>query len=126
MRLYIVILALSMTSLWAESVIKNYKTGELKSKTEVKNTLREGLSQGYYKDGSLKYETYFKADKRDKISKSYYSDGTLKAEQSYTDGLLNGISKKYYKSGKLKSKFDFVDDIPISGTSYTKEGKEVE
>jgi len=125
MKRVLIALILVSSVLYAEMQIKKYDNGKVKSKVNIKNGKRSGLAKGYYKDGSLKYETLFKNDKRDGLSKGYFKSGKLKSEQNYKNGLLNGISKKYYKSGKLKSKFTFEDDLPLSGTAYSKDGEEI-
>ena len=126
MKYILLIVTIFSLALFADVKIKKYSSGEMKSKISMKDTKREGLSQGFYKDGTLKYETYFKNDKREGLSKSYYNNKHLKSEQNYTNGLLNGISKKYHKNGKLKSQFNFKDDLPLSGTAYMEDGKEIQ
>ncbi len=125
MKRLLCILALASSVLFAEVQIKKYENGQVKSKVNVKDGKRNGLAQGYYKDGKIKYETYFKNDKREGISKAYFKTGKLKSEQNYKNGFLNGVSKKYHKNGKLKSEFNFIDDLPIGGTAYTKDGQEI-
>jgi len=118
-------LVFAVSILFAEVEVKKYSSGAVKSKTIMKNSQREGLAQGFYKDGTLKYETLFKKNKREGLSKSYYKNGKLKSEKIYKKGMLNGVSKTFYKNGKLKSKFNFENDLPLSGTSYNKDGSKV-
>ena len=125
MKYFLIIVTFLSLTLFAEVKITKYSSGELKSKVTVKNGKRTGVSKGYYKDGTLKYEVNFKNDKREGLAKDYFKNGKLKSEQNYKAGLLNGVAKKYHKNGKLKSKFTFEDDLPLSGTAYSKDGKEI-
>jgi antitoxin component YwqK of YwqJK toxin-antitoxin module len=123
-KLLLVLIFLSSV-LFAEVQVKKYDNGEVKSKVTLKNGKRNGLAQGFYRGGSLKYETIFKNDKREGLAKAYFKTGKIKSEQNYKGGFLNGVSKKYHKNGRLKSKFTFMDDLPLSGTAYSKNGEEI-
>jgi len=125
MKKLLMALVLLSSVMFAEVQVKKYNNGKVKSKVNMKNGKRSGLAKGYYKDGTLKYETLFKNDKRDGLSKGYFKTGKIKSEENYVKGLLNGVSKKYHKNGKLKSKFTFEDDLPLSGTAYSKNGEEI-
>jgi len=124
---YVLIVSILMSSmLFAELQKKSYSSGELKSETNYTAGKKDGLATGYHKNGKTKYTVSYKKGKKNGLAKSYYKSGTLRAEENYKDGSLNGLSKQYYKSGKLKSDFIFQDDLPVSGTKYTEDGKKVE
>jgi antitoxin component YwqK of YwqJK toxin-antitoxin module len=129
-----------------------YRNGIIKSRTEIRNGKRNGLTQQFNEIGQLLSSTEFKDDKKDgwffqyseKNNKimikahfkedmqdgqvlQYYQEGMLFRESFYTNTRLNGTMKTYWPNGKLKSENYYkMDTFSIGLKEYDSKGNQLD
>jgi antitoxin component YwqK of YwqJK toxin-antitoxin module len=125
-----------------------YSNGNIKSRSETQNSMRNGVTKQFYENGILLSSTeyiddkkngwyleyseknskimikaHFKDDKQDGELIQYYQEGMLFRESNYTNGHLNGTMKTYWPSGKIKSENYYkMDTFAIGLKEYDIEG----
>jgi len=126
-----------------------YSNGNIKSRSEIRNGMRNGLIQQYRENGQLQSSTEYKDDKRqglyieysEKNNKimlkahfkddkqdgeiiQYYQEGMLFRISQYKDNHLNDTMKTYWPDGKLKSENYYkMDTFTVGLKEYDAEGK---
>jgi len=82
---------------------------------EVTDTIDSGkdttLSRAYYENGALKSVSQMKKGLRNGLTKNYYQNGALLSEIYYTNGLRNGIAVDYYKEGGIHARIPYRNDL---------------
>ena len=128
-------------------VVKEYyPDGKLKSETEARGKLRQGVSKEYRHDGTLEnlihYEkngpayNYYSDGKTVKIEINYangykqgetkwnYPNGKVYRVTPYVNGKIIGMRKTYYQDGTLQAEIPYLDDQPGTGlVEYNPDGK---
>ena len=128
-----------------------YMDGSLKSTSEVKNGMRNGITKNFDEKGRLLSTCEYVDDKRNGWLVNYnpeigkvitkvmfrddlqdgplvmnYQEGMLFRESNYTNGRVNGLVKTYWPNGKLKAQVHFKMGMPGNDLKeYDKEGKEI-
>jgi len=101
------------------TVIEFHENKELKSETNYKNGLKEGIQKSWYENGQLQEETKWIRGEKDGLHKEWYDNGQLKSKiiskwdgphfklyESYTDKgilefkIIDGYTTYYYENGK--------------------------
>ena len=82
-------------------IYSSYPDNQLKSKTQIRNGVKDGLSQEYYNMGQLKTLTNYKEGKKVGDYKMYYENGKLLEEFTYKNDKINGFYKEYYNNGQF-------------------------
>jgi antitoxin component YwqK of YwqJK toxin-antitoxin module len=100
-----------------------HKNGEVKSETEYRNGVREGLMISYDEEGNISSEVLFEKGKMIGEFKAYYPDGSLKMIANYVEGVLDGETLSYYPDGKLEAKQTYVKNKLVRNITYNKQGK---
>ena len=67
-------------------IFRNFENGQLESRENYKNGIKEGLYVEYYKNGQVEL-----------LGK-------------YSDGNMNGVFEKYYENGQLESRISYKND----------------
>jgi antitoxin component YwqK of YwqJK toxin-antitoxin module len=101
-------------------VVKEYyPDGKLKSETEAKGKLRQGVSKEYRSDGTLENQIHYENNRKSGPACNYYPDGkTVKIEINYLNGYKHGETKWYYPDGKVYRITPYVNG-KITGTRRT-------
>jgi antitoxin component YwqK of YwqJK toxin-antitoxin module len=140
--LLLIILTLSFTSLFAETIyypdghIKqednfingtgSYKLYDENGNLEQTGTYKNGKLEGspivyytnYYPDSNIIKETgSYKDGKEYGTITTYYKNGQIHYKMEYKYGERNGLSIGYYENGALYEKGSFIDNKP-NGKSY--------
>lgn len=101
-----------------ETVTTTYPSGRLKSRMEVKDSLRHGTTKEYYESGKLKKIMEFENNRRIGTHIQYYPDGQVRAEISYVNNKRNGKALSYFENGKL-----YIEENYVSGKLHGKKTK---
>jgi antitoxin component YwqK of YwqJK toxin-antitoxin module/Tfp pilus assembly protein PilF len=110
-----------------------YNDGQLKQKTNLKDNVEQGLSEGwftngnkwftenyaagklegagtvYYYNGNLKNSVNYKAGEKDGLEKNYNSSGNLTFTQQYSNGKRNGEGITYFSNGNVQDRLNYRD-----------------
>lgn len=100
-----------------------HKNGAVKSETEYRNGVREGLMIAYDEVGNITSEVMFENGMMVGEFKAFYPDGSLKMVANYENGLLNGETLRYYPDGKLEAKQTYEKNKLVRNITYDKQGK---
>jgi major membrane immunogen (membrane-anchored lipoprotein) len=124
-----------------DNLVKEYyPDGTIKSKIEVKNGKRNGLTRNFDEKGRLlstaelvddKYEgllitynpangkitakSHYKDDKQNGTVTTYYDQGQLYREMTYVNGRVDSIVKTYWPDGSLQAEVYFKMGAPAIG-----------
>ncbi len=136
-----------------KDVIKEYYlNGIIKSETEVKDGLRNGISKTYDEqgrlqstaefvndslegwmitynpnDGKISAKAFYRDDKQNGPVTLYYVGGQLYREEKYVDGRLDSIVKTYWIDGKLQAELEFKRGSPGLGLKeYDQNGNTIQ
>jgi major membrane immunogen (membrane-anchored lipoprotein) len=150
---FIFVLLIQIACSHDDNIVKEYyPTGIIKSKMEVKNGMRNGLTQNFDEKGRLlstaelindKYEgwmtnynpangkvmakSHYVNDKQNGTVTTYYDQGQLYREMYYVDGRVDSIVKTYWPDGSLQAEVYFKMGKPAIGLiEYDKKGNIVE
>jgi antitoxin component YwqK of YwqJK toxin-antitoxin module len=128
-----------------------YRNGIIKSRIEIRDGKRNGLTEEFNEVGQIRTSIEFKDDKKDgwyyKYSEKnnkimikahfkddmqdgqvlqYYQEGMLFRESYYTNNSLNGSMKTYWANGNLKSENYFKMDTFCTGLKeYDSKGNQL-
>jgi len=98
----IIITLILFTSCSNIQVINDYyESGELKTKTEVVDNLKNGKQLGYYKSGEVEFIKHWRNNEIDSTCKYFYRSGVIKSIYKYSQGSINGYYTSYYESGNV-------------------------
>jgi antitoxin component YwqK of YwqJK toxin-antitoxin module len=101
-----------------------YENGEMKSISQWKDTLREGVSITYYESGKMEDSSFYKEGKRENIYKTWNEDGTLHGIAQMKNDKINGRVVTYYSNGNIWSAGSCKDDLPEGeGKVYYENGR---
>ncbi|MBL0356003.1 MAG: tetratricopeptide repeat protein [Chitinophagaceae bacterium] len=101
-----------------------YKNGQLKQKTNLKEDIEEGLSEGWFDNGNKWFTENYVDGKLEGLNNIYYYNGLLKSSVNYKAGQKEGIQKNYSSSGSLTGTQNYVNDKKDGeGITYFSNGK---
>ncbi len=83
-----------------------YDSGELKSITTYRDSLRDGKYISYYENGTKKEEGRYKDDECDGLWKSWHENGQLRKIVDYKDGKMYA-SKSWHENGRMSETQEF-------------------
>lgn len=83
--------------------LKYYDSGTLKSKTEIKNGVKDGEVFRYYESGALMARGNMRSGQQEGKLEWFYDSGELEEVDFYVDDELDGPVTKYYKHGQVRS-----------------------
>ena len=107
-KVIILVVALSLSGLVANTQKTFYPDGTVKSATSYKNGKKNGIEHNYYPDGAtLMFAKPFVNDKLHGIVQAYTKNAILKYEMTYRYGLLDGKSRFYDEKAQLKADIDY-------------------
>ena len=90
-------------------IFRNFENGQLESRENYKNGIKEGLSAVYYTNGQVA-EWNYDSGELDGLHKAWYENGQLTAEINYKDGEVDGLWRTWYENGQLKEDLNFKFD----------------
>ena len=88
-----------------------HDNGSIKSKSEVKNGVRNGMHYEYYKSGVKSKQVAYNDGKRGGTRIVYYESGEIMEEIDFLNDKKEGQYFTYYKNGDLKKQGHFKNDI---------------
>ncbi len=72
------------------TLYQNYPNGNFKIKFNVKDGLRNGVSEKYYENGQVKRKGKYKDGKKEGHFKGYYENGKLYVKSTFKSGKKEG------------------------------------
>ena len=115
-------------------IFRNFENGQLESRENYKNGIKEGLYVEYYKNGQVEllgkyndgnmngeFEKYYENGQlesrenykngiKEGLYVEYYKNGQVELLGKYSDGNMNGVFEKYYENGQLESRISYKND----------------
>jgi len=82
-------------------LIERYAAGMLKSRSQVRAGLLEGLSEGWYTNGTLQIREHFAAGVAEGTVTKWHPDGTKLSEGVARAGRLDGVFRRWHANGVL-------------------------
>ena len=103
-----------------------YSNGQLRTETQYKDTLKDGIYKGYYPNGVLKIESVYKNGQRNGWHKEYYKNGKLEWEAQYKEGKEHGWFREYLENGVLIAEGYYREGIQDSIAKFYYKNGEIE
>lgn len=93
-------------------MIDRHPTGALKSRTEIVDGLKNGLSEEWGTNGVLQVRQSFRHDLPDGLRTTWYPDGHKMSEGMLVASLQQGEYRRWHENGTLAVKAQFKDGKP--------------
>ena len=89
-----------------------YPSDSIKSRTQMKDDLANGWSQGWYTNGQLQVTEHFVDGVSDGLRTKWHMSGEKKSEAEIVNGQIHGHFRRWYENGQLAEDAAFSKDIP--------------
>lgn len=90
-------------------VVEQFDSGQLKSRTSVRNGLLHGVSEGWHANGQLQVQEYFREGVSHGKRSKWLDDGSRLSEGDIVDGAFNGTFRKWFPNGQLSQEILMKD-----------------
>ncbi|HKJ91484.1 MAG TPA: hypothetical protein VJ960_10155, partial [Oceanipulchritudo sp.] len=90
-------------------LVSFYEDGMLKARTEVRDGLLHGLSQGWYPDGKLEVREPFRRGVSHGTRVRWHPNGEMASRARIVEGELHGLFERWYEDGSLFQEIQMVE-----------------
>ncbi|MFO7725239.1 MAG: toxin-antitoxin system YwqK family antitoxin [Oceanipulchritudo sp.] len=90
-------------------LVTYYEDGELKARTEVRDGLLHGLSEGWYPDGTPEIREPFRKGRSHGTRVRWHPNGTMASRARIVDGELHGLFERWHDNGSLHQEIHMVE-----------------
>lgn len=81
-------------------MLRFYEDGQLQSRSEVRDGLLHGLSEGWYPDGTLEVREFFRDGVSHGTRVRWHPDGTMASRAPIVDGEIHGLFERWHPNGR--------------------------
>jgi antitoxin component YwqK of YwqJK toxin-antitoxin module len=81
-------------------MVRLYEDGQLQSRSEVREGVLHGLSEGWYPDGTLEVREFFRKGISHGTRVRWHPDGTMASRAPIVDGEIHGLFERWHPNGR--------------------------
>lgn len=90
-------------------VIERYRSGTLKSQSDIVEGKLHGVSKGWFTNGVLQVEEPFANGRSHGLRTKWFASGEKLSEAEIVDGKLQGTFRKWHENGRLAQELHMRD-----------------
>lgn len=90
-------------------LVSHYEDGNLKARTEVRDGLLHGLSEGWYVDGTPEIREPFRRGVSHGTRVRWHPNGHMASRARIVEGELHGLFERWYEDGSLFQEIQMVE-----------------
>jgi antitoxin component YwqK of YwqJK toxin-antitoxin module len=103
---------LPKTNTFSGAMVEYYPDGSLLSRSEVRDGVLQGLTEGWYSKGQLQIQEHYTANVADGLREKWYENGCKKSEAMIVNGKLEGTFRSWHDNGQLAEQIQMKQGHP--------------